>query len=93
MASVMHAMQVSTDPKECGKRIGCDFILEGQFCSDGTESRLLVKLINVETGIAGWSKAYDVDLTPINKLSVQRQMASTLATEVAASHGLSLIHI
>ena len=87
MASVMHAMQVSTDPKECGKRIGCDFILEGQFCSDGTESRLLVKLINVETGIAGWSKAYDVDLTPINKLSVQRQMASTLATEVAASHG------
>ena len=87
MATVMNAMQVSTDPRECGRRIGCDFILEGRFCSDGTESRLLVKLINVETGITGWSKAYDVDLTPSNKLSVQRQMASTLASEVAVSHG------
>jgi len=57
MTSVMHAMRSSADPRECGKRIGCDFILEGRFCSDGTESRLLVKLINVETGMTGWSKA------------------------------------
>jgi len=87
VASSMNAMQTTMDPRECGKLVRADFILEGRFCSDSEASRLMIKLISVETGTFVWSKAYDLDLKPSNKLAVQRSTAAAISSEVAQPFG------
>ena len=87
LASVLNAMRLSSDPRECGAQIGADFMLEGRFFSDGSTTRMLIKMIAVANGASVWSKAYDLDLTPDNKMALQQEMANEISAQIAEPFG------
>jgi len=82
-------MGAPPDPKEFGTQIGADFLLEGRFFSDGSNTRLHAKLIAVKTGAPIWSHAYDLDLTPNNKMALQQKMADEISTLIAEPFGFA----
>lgn len=86
---VADAMRTNCCAQDCGVKIGADFMVETHFFSCDSCTRLIVKLIGPRTGRCIWSRAYDLDLTPSNKVKLQQSTAETIAGEVAQPFGYS----
>lgn len=86
--NTIHSMMPgSDDPKAYAQVAGADFIIENRFYSDGTKSRLHVKLTSVEMCISVWSTAYDLKLDASNKIEIAVETANAIVSEVASSFG------
>ncbi len=74
----------SVDPREIGRQLGVDAILEGSVRKAGERLRITAQLVNARDGYHHWSETYDRDLSDVFAIQTE------IAREVAASLKLSL---
>ena len=65
------------DPREIGKNLGANTILEGSVRKSGDRLRITAELVNVEDGYQLWSKAFNRKLEDI--FSIQDEIATSIA--------------
>ena len=68
--------------REIGDELGVVAILEGGVQRSGDRVRINVQLINAVFDRHIWSKTYERDLTALNVFSIQREIASAIASEL-----------
>jgi TolB-like protein len=78
----------SADPVELGERLGVGYVIEGSVRRGPDRVRLIVYLIEADTGEHLWSQTYDRELTPENVFAVQEQLAADLAGQLAQPYGI-----
>lgn len=65
------------DPREIGKNLGANTILEGSVRKSGDRLRITAELVDVADGYQLWSKAFDRNLEDI--FSIQDEIATSIA--------------
>jgi TolB-like protein len=80
--------QPSADPVELSERLGVGYVVKGSVRLASDRIRLIVHLVEAQTGRHVWSQTYDRALTPENVFAVQEQLAADLAGELAQPYGL-----
>lgn len=71
------------DPKEIGKRLKVNSIVEGGVRKDGTHIRITVQLIDTKDGFNLWSESYDREMKDI--FAVQEEIAHSVAESLKVS--------
>jgi TolB-like protein/DNA-binding winged helix-turn-helix (wHTH) protein/Flp pilus assembly protein TadD len=69
-----------SDPREVGRKLGVDYILEGTVRSDGTRVRINASLVKTRDGMRLWSETYDRKLEDI--LEIQVSIGQAVAAEL-----------
>ncbi|HKP68991.1 MAG TPA: protein kinase [Pyrinomonadaceae bacterium] len=59
---------VNADPFEAGRRLGVDYVLDGNVRMAGSRIRVSVQLLNVSTTSTRWAKAFDSEMTDVLEL-------------------------
>jgi adenylate cyclase len=78
----------TADPVELGKRLDVGYVVEGSVRRGPDRVRLIVHLIDAQTGQHLWNHTYDRELTPENVFAVQEQLAADLASQLAQPYGI-----
>ena len=68
------------DPRDVGRKLGVDYLLEGSVRSDGARVRISASLITTKDGMRLWSETYDRPLE--NILAIQASIGQAVATEL-----------
>lgn len=74
----------SVDPREIGRQLGVDAILEGSVRKAGERLRITAQLVDAGDGYHRWSETYDRELSDVFAIQTE------IAREVVASLKLSL---
>lgn len=70
----------NTDPREVGRKLGVDYVLEGSVRSDGGRIRVNAGLLRARDGTRLWANSYDGKLDDI--FSIQRRIGSAIASSL-----------
>lgn len=76
------------DPVELSHRLDVGYVVKGSVRRDSDRLRLLVHLIEAQTGEHLWSETYERALAPENVFAVQEQLAADLASHLAQPYGI-----
>ncbi|MDH3275938.1 MAG: hypothetical protein OEM99_15525, partial [Gammaproteobacteria bacterium] len=76
-ASSFRYASAGGDPREIGRDLGANTILEGSVRKSGDRLRITAELVNVEDGYQLWSKAFNRKLEDI--FSIQDEIATSIA--------------
>ena len=80
--------QPGADPAELGKRLDVGYVVKGSVRRDADRVRLIVHLIEAQTGQYLWTQTYDRAAHAENCLAVQEQLAADLASQLAQPYGI-----
>jgi TolB-like protein len=80
--------QSSADPVELSERLDVGYVIQGSVRRDQDQLRLIVHLIEAQTGKHLWTETYDRALTPENLFAMQEQLAADLASQLAQPYGI-----
>jgi serine/threonine protein kinase/tetratricopeptide (TPR) repeat protein len=70
---------VNADPFDAGRRLGVEFVLDGNVRMSGSRIRVSVQLLNVSDNSTRWAKAFDGEMTDVLELE------DTLSEQVTGS--------
>ena len=70
---------VGADPFDAGRRLGVDYVLDGNVRMSGSRIRVSVQLLNVNANSTRWAKAFDSQMTEVLELE------DTLSEHVTSS--------
>jgi serine/threonine protein kinase/tetratricopeptide (TPR) repeat protein len=75
---------VNADPFEAGKRLGVDFILDGNVRMAGSRIRVSVQLMNASDNSTRWAKTFDSEMTDVLDLedTISEQVTSSLIPQL-----------
>ncbi|MEO8041206.1 MAG: protein kinase [Acidobacteriota bacterium] len=75
---------VNADPLEAGKRLGVDFILDGNVRMAGSRIRVSVQLLNAGDNSTRWAKTFDSEMTDVLDLEdiLSEQVTSSLIPQL-----------
>jgi adenylate cyclase len=73
----------TADPVELSQRLDAGYVVKGSVRGGPNRVRLIVHLIDAQTGQFVWTETYDRALTPENVLAVQEQLAATVTGQLA----------
>ena len=73
----------TADPVELSERPDIGYMVKGSIRGRSDRVRLIVHLIDAQTGQFVWTETYDRALTPENVLAVQEQLAADVAGHLA----------
>src|SRR6185369_13917380 len=75
---------VNADPFEAGKRLGVDFILDGNVRMAGSRIRVSVQLLNATDNSTRWAKTFDSEMTDVLDLedTISEQVTSSLIPQL-----------
>ena len=59
---------VNADPFDAGRRLGVDYVLDGNVRVSGSRIRVSVQLLNVAASSTRWAKAFDSEVTDVLEL-------------------------
>jgi adenylate cyclase len=76
-------------PAALSERLDVGYVVKGSVRGRPDRVRLIVHLIDAQTGQFVWTDTYDRALTPENVLAVQEQLAADVARQLAAHTALS----
>ena len=76
-------------PVELAERLDIGYMVKGSVRGRPDRVRLIVHLIDAQTGQFVWTETYDRALTPENMLAVQEQLAADVAGQLANHTGRS----
>lgn len=68
------------DARDIGSRLGVDHVLEGSLLKDGNRVRVLMELVDVNTGFASWSKSYNTAFEDV--LAMQNNISLVVASQL-----------
>lgn len=80
--------QPTADPVELSERLDVGYVVRGGVRRESDRIRLIVHLVEAQTGQHVWSATYDRELTPENVFAVQEKLAADLAGELAQPYGI-----
>ena len=80
--------QPTADPVELSERLDVGYVVKGSVRREPDRVRLIVHLIEAQTGQHLWTETYDRALTPENLFAVQEQLAADLASQLAQPYGI-----
>ena len=80
--------QPNADPVELGERLDVGYVVRGGVRREPDRVRLIVYLIEAQTGEHLWTETYDRALTPENLFEIEEQLAADLAGQVAQPYGI-----
>jgi adenylate cyclase len=74
-----------TDPREIGRQLGVDAVLEGSVRKAGERLRISAKLVDTETGYQRWGNAYERQLEDVFAIQadIARHVADALKVNLA----------
>ena len=72
-------------PVELGERLDVGYVVKGSVRREPDRVRLIVHLIEAQTGEHLWTETYDRALTPENVFAIQEQLAADLAEPARAA--------
>jgi adenylate cyclase len=72
------------EPDELSERLDVGYMVKGSIRGRPGRVRLIVHLIDAQTGQFVWTETYDRALTPENVLAVQEQLAADVAGQLAS---------
>jgi TolB-like protein/Flp pilus assembly protein TadD len=78
----------TADPVELGERLDVGYVVKGSVRREPDWVRLIVHLIEAQTGEHLWTETYDRALTPENLFEIQEQLAADLASQLAQPYGI-----
>lgn len=70
------------DPREIGRRLGADVLVEGSFRKQGPKVRISTQLIDARTGFESWSQTVERDSSLATE--VQQEIAAAIAAKLKA---------
>lgn len=70
-----------SDPREVGRKLGVDYILEGSVRSDAGRVRINASLVQARDGVRLWTETYDRKLEDI--LGIQASIGQAVASELS----------
>ncbi|PYS99008.1 MAG: hypothetical protein DMF63_13120 [Acidobacteria bacterium] len=75
---------VNSDPFEAGRRLGVDFILDGNVRVSGSRIRISVQLLSAGENATRWAKTFDSNLIDVLDLedTISEQVASSLIPQL-----------
>jgi serine/threonine protein kinase/tetratricopeptide (TPR) repeat protein len=75
---------VNADPFEAGKRLGVDFILDGNVRTVGSRIRVSVQLLNASDNSTRWAKTFDSEMTDVLDIedTISEQVTSSLMPQL-----------
>ena len=79
----------TAEPVELSERLDVGYVVKGSIRGGPDRVRLIVHLIEAQTGQYVWTETYDRALTPENVLAVQEQLAADVASQLASHMALS----
>jgi adenylate cyclase len=79
----------TAEPAALSERLNIGYVVKGSVRGRPDRVRLIVHLIDAQTGQYVWADTYDRALTPENVLAVQEQLAADVARQLAAHTALS----
>jgi TolB-like protein/Tfp pilus assembly protein PilF len=82
-SSVMPYKQTSRTAQEIGRDLGVEAIVEGSVLQAGTQVRISVELVDVNTGEVRWRDSYQRELRDV--LTLQAKVAQDIAREIGAA--------
>jgi adenylate cyclase len=74
----------AAEPVELSERLDVGYVVKGSIRGRPDRVRLIVHLIDAQTGQFVWTESYDRVLTPENMLAVQEQLAADVAGQLAS---------
>jgi eukaryotic-like serine/threonine-protein kinase len=78
----------SLDPRELGRALEVDFVIDGTVQVGGTRLRVTARLLEVSTGVQPWSERFDCGLEDL--FTTQERVAQRIAEALRVSlHGVS----
>jgi TolB-like protein len=80
--------QPTADPVELSERLDVGYVVKGSVRRGPDRMRLIVHLIEAQTGEHLWTETYDRPLTPENLFEIQEQLAADLASRLAQPYGI-----
>ena len=75
------------EPVELSERLDVGYMVKGSVRGGPDRVRLIVHLIDAQTGQLVWTETYDRALTPENVFAVQEQLAADVAGQLATPYG------
>ena len=79
---------VDIDPKLLGEELDVRFVLMGSMRKANNQIRVTVKLIQTRDSASVWSQSFDKELSVANVISIQDEIAATVASNVAQPYGV-----
>jgi len=75
---------VNADPFEAGRRLGVDFMLDGNVRMSGSRIRVSVQLLNAADNSTRWAKTFDSEMTDVLELedTLSEQVTSSLLPQL-----------
>jgi TolB-like protein len=74
----------TAEPLALSERLDVGYMVKGSIRGRPDRVRLIVHLIDAQTGQFVWTESYDRALTPENVLAVQEQLAADVAGQLAS---------
>ncbi len=87
-AGMKTAEDTTDDPVELGRRLGVNYVLDGQGDMAGNTLRLTARLLDVSTGAYVWSEYYDYSLADTSLMAVQDEVANRIAATLGQPYGV-----
>ena len=78
----------AVDPRDIGSELGVRYLVEGSVRRWENQVRVTVQLIETETGAHLSSEVYNREISAQNLFSIQEDIASRIAAELAEPHGV-----
>jgi adenylate cyclase len=78
----------TADAVALSRRLDVGYVIKGSFRRGANQSRLIVHLIEAQTGKHLWTRAYDRGLTPWNVFAMQEEIAADLGNRLAQAYGI-----
>ena len=82
-SELLRGTRLST--REIGERLGVTKLLQGRVQRAGDRVRINVLLIDTTTESQEWAERYDRELTAVNILAIQSEVAATVAAQLRAN--------
>jgi adenylate cyclase len=76
------------DPKEIGKDLGVRFLVTGSVRKDLKTIKVTIRLLDTSTAAHIWGESYKRDLTAIELIAVQEEIAQSVVGAIADQYGL-----
>lgn len=78
----------STDPREIGRNLGIDYVLEGSVRAVEQTLRISARLIDAREATHLWVQTYESALTPENIFEIQDTISKKVAGTIAGKYGI-----
>jgi TolB-like protein/protein involved in temperature-dependent protein secretion len=86
--TIAHLGSQAVDVRSAGGALGARYVLEGSLRQAGTKVRLMVQLVDTESGAHLWSESYDRSFDPAAALELQDELLARIVSICADRFGV-----